>query len=88
MQIAGVNGREKHSYQCLSGTGNGIGKVAHCEDFTGLARLVKDHRLHEAALVSKASIFASKSRATFNASEFVYGARRLAIRSYDKWTPS
>ena len=49
---------------------------------------VKDQRLHEAAVISKASIFESKSRATFNASEFVYGARRLAIRSYDKWTPS
>jgi hypothetical protein len=37
-------------------------------ELTGL-KFVKDHRRHEAA-VSKASIFASRSRATFNTSEF------------------
>lgn len=72
MRAAGVNGRVTHTHRRLPG----VWKVADCGDFVELG--------HEAAFVSKASIFVSKSRATFSASEFEYGASRLAIRSYDK----
>src|SRR5262249_14812844 len=43
---------------------------------------------HSAAAVNSASTFSSSCRGPAEACTFSYGARKLAIRSYDKVTPS
>src|SRR5262245_29164664 len=46
------------------------------------------NRDHCAALSSSWSIFVSRSLATARAVSLPYGASKLAIESYDRWTPS
>ncbi len=48
----------------------------------------ESQRAQAAATVSRRSTFSSSDRATARASAFPYGARKVATRSYERWTPS